>query len=44
MILKNGHSTQYLNDFKDGKIQKGLGLDIELDNYLRFKRKQQYCS
>ena len=40
MILKNGHSTKYLNDFKDGKIVKGFGLDIVLDDYLRFKRKQ----
>jgi hypothetical protein len=40
MILKAGHSTKYLNDFKDGKIEKGFGLDIILDDYLRFKRKQ----
>jgi len=40
MILKNGHSTQYLNDFKDGKISLGLGIGNELDNYIRWKRKQ----
>lgn len=40
MILENGHSTQYLKDFKDGKISKGLGIGCILDDYLRFKRKQ----
>jgi hypothetical protein len=39
-ILPSGHSSQYLNDYKDGKIKKGLGIDCELDNYIRFKRKQ----
>ena len=38
MILKEGHSTQFLNDYRDGKIQKGLGLGIELDQYLLFKQ------
>ena len=40
MILDNGHSTQYLKDFKDGKISQGLGIGCVLDDYLRFKRKQ----
>lgn len=40
MILPHGHSTQYLNDYKDGKIQLGLGIGCDLDNHLRFKRKQ----
>lgn len=40
MILNSGHSTKFLNDYRDGKIQKGLGLGIELDEYLLFKRKQ----
>jgi len=40
MILKNGHSTQYLNDFKEGKIAKGLGIGCVLDDYIRFKTKQ----
>lgn len=40
MILKNGHSTQYLFDYKDGKISQGLGIGCILDDYLRFKTKQ----
>ena len=40
MILKDGHSTSYLFDYRDGKIQQGLGLGIYLDDYLRFKRGQ----
>ena len=40
MILPNGHSTQYLNDYKDGKIQMGLGIDNPVDEYLRWKPKQ----
>lgn len=40
MILNNGHSTNYLNDFKEGKIVLGQGIGCELDTYLRFKRKQ----
>jgi hypothetical protein len=40
MILKSGHSTQYLTDYLDGKIKMGLGLDCELDDNLRFKRQQ----
>ena len=40
MILTEGHSLKYLMDFKDGKISRGLGLGIALDDYLLFKRKQ----
>jgi hypothetical protein len=40
MILKSGHSTKYLNDYKDGNIQMGLGVNCDLDDYIRFKRKQ----
>lgn len=40
MILENGHSTQYLLDYKNGLIPKGLGLGIELDNYFVWKRGQ----
>jgi hypothetical protein len=40
MILKTGHATQYLNDFKEGKIAQGLGIGCILDDYIRFKTKQ----
>jgi hypothetical protein len=40
MILEKGHSNQYLIDYKQGKIKKGLGLGIPLDEYLLFKPKQ----
>lgn len=40
MILPNGHSTEYLNQYKEGKISLGLGIGCELDNYIRFKRRQ----
>lgn len=40
MILKDGHSTNYLLDYKDGKISMGLGVGCVLDDYIRFKRKQ----
>jgi len=40
MILKHGHSTQYLLDYKDGKISQGLGIGCVMDDYLRFKTKQ----
>ena len=35
-----GDSTQYLLDYKHGKIKKGYSIGCDLDNYLRFKRKQ----
>jgi hypothetical protein len=28
MILNNGHSTQFLNDYRDGKIPFGLKLGL----------------
>jgi hypothetical protein len=40
MILNDGHSTNYLLDYKDGKISMGLGIGCVLDDYIRFKRKQ----
>ena len=40
MILENGHSTKYLQDYLDGKIAKGLGLDIPADENLVWKRNQ----
>lgn len=39
-ILKPGHSSKYLNDFKDGKITQGLGIGSQFDDHFRFKRKQ----
>lgn len=35
-----GDAIKYLIDYKNGKIQKGLGVDCILDDHLRFKRKQ----
>lgn len=35
-----GDATQYLLDYKAGKILKGLGIDCPLDDHLLFKRKQ----
>jgi archaellum biogenesis ATPase FlaH len=40
MILKDGHSTQTLLDYRDGKIQKGLGLGIYFDDYFLHKKGQ----
>jgi archaellum biogenesis ATPase FlaH len=37
-ILKKGSDIQYLYDFKDGKIQMGMGIGTELDKYMRLKR------
>lgn len=39
-ILRKGSSRQYLQDFRDGKIKQGLGLGCELDEYIRFKKRQ----
>lgn len=33
-------TLKYLLDYRDGKIKQGLGLDIELDEYLLFKPRQ----
>lgn len=40
MILPRGYNTQYLLDYRDGKINKGLGIGCSLDDYILFKRKQ----
>lgn len=40
MILNNGHSTQYLNDYLDGKIPTGLKLGCDLDDYYVHKQGQ----
>ena len=40
MLTKQGDSLQYLLDYKEGKIKRGLKIDCVLDNYLRFKPKQ----
>jgi hypothetical protein len=40
MILNNGHSTQFLNDYRDGKIAFGLKLNCALDEYFVYKHNQ----
>lgn len=40
MIHTKGSATQYLLDYKSGKIKHGLGIDTVLDDYLRFKPSQ----
>ena len=40
MILNNGHSTQYLNDYLDGKVPTGLKLGCDLDDYYVHKHAQ----
>ena len=40
MIVANGHSNDFLNKYRNNQIQKGLGLNIYLDDYLLFKRGQ----
>lgn len=40
MILNNGHSTQYLNDYLDGKIPTGLKLGCDLDDFYVHKQGQ----
>lgn len=40
MILPSGHSTQFLNDYKDGKIKRGLGLGCDFDDYYLYKKGQ----
>jgi len=40
MILKKGHSSKYLRDYKDGKIPMGLGLGCDLDKNLVWKDSQ----
>lgn len=40
MILSKGHSTQYLKDYKAGRIPMGLGLGCDLDKHLVWKESQ----
>ena len=41
MILQNGHSKQYLEDWKAGKIVQGVGLNCEMiDQYVKWKQGQ----
>ena len=41
MILDKGHSKQYLEDWQNGKIRKGLGIGCPVtDQYLRYKQGQ----
>jgi len=41
MILNNGHSKQYLEDWKAGKIVQGVGLNCEMiDQYVKWKQGQ----
>lgn len=41
MILPAGHTVKYLQDFRDGKIKQGLGIQMPaVDDYMRFKYNQ----
>lgn len=40
MILNEGHSTKYLNDYLEGKIPMGLGLGCSMDDNLVYKAGQ----
>lgn len=40
MILSDGHSTNYLNDYLNGKIQFGKKLGCYLDDHLTWKQSQ----
>ncbi len=41
MILKEGHATNDLHRYKDGKIAKGLKIEVpELDRIIRYKKGQ----
>ncbi len=40
MILNNGHSTQFLKDYRDGNILFGLKLGCRLDEHLVYKHNQ----
>jgi len=37
MILEKGSANDYLHDYRDNKIAKGLGISMPLDENLRFK-------
>jgi hypothetical protein len=38
MILQNKDSLEYLYRFQEGKIKLGLGLNTELDSFIRYKQ------
>lgn len=40
MILNNGHSTKYLNDYLEGKVPSGLKLGCDLDDFYVHKQGQ----
>ena len=40
MILEKGYGQDYLFDFHEGKIKNGLGIGIDLDKHLLFKKGQ----
>ena len=40
MLRKQGDETEYLINYREGKIQMGLEIGCYLDDYLRFKPKQ----
>ena len=40
MLKTKGQELQYLIDYKEGRIKQGLGIDCQLDEYLRFKPRQ----
>ena len=40
MILEAGHSTNYLNDYLDGKVPMGKGINCYLDDHLKWKSGQ----
>jgi hypothetical protein len=43
MILQKGHSLNYLQDWRDGKIPMGKGLGVQLvDNHVRHKDNELY--
>ena len=40
MILEKGHSSEYLEDYRTGKIPMGLGIGCSMDDHIRWKRQQ----
>ncbi len=40
LLNKSGSALEYLLNFRDGKIKHGLGINNQLDDFLKFKRKQ----
>lgn len=37
MLVNKSEVTNYLEDYKEGRIKEGLGIGCDLDNHLRFK-------